>query len=181
MCDVYGRKDGRTPVVTRLDCSCLGHHYILLIIYMLVVAYHAMPCYAVFILSLLYYCSGWYNHVKGMMEQKTSQVGFSSVRIFRPAMIYPGNTNSPALLGRLNESLNWLLPAVYNSVGTTLIAEAMVYGMQQQMRTGAVVAGEGDTASSDSDSGSGSSSRVCIIEGGGAIRESAQASVKEHT
>lgn len=89
--------------------------------------------------------------MKGLMENRVGALAFKSVCVVRPAMIYPGNSNSPSLLGQLNQSLNWLLPSVFNSVGSTEIAQAMVRTMQDQVA--------GDVTG------------VKVIEGGGDIRK----------
>lgn len=95
--------------------------------------------------------SGWYLRLKGLMENGISGMNFGSVAIFRPAMIYPGNTNTPSFLGPINQSLNWLLPGAYNSVGSSEIASAMVRNMVMQL--------------------TGELKGVRVIEGGKAIAE----------
>ena len=53
--------------------------------------------------------------------------------IFRPAGIYPGNSNTPELFGYLNQLLNPVLPRVYNTVGSTAIGLAMMNTMRRQL------------------------------------------------
>ena len=87
-------------------------------------------------------CSGWYSHVKGTMEDEIEKKGFISLALFRPAMIYPGNENSPASFGWLNQKLNWLLPNAFNTASCTDIAQGMDFTMRKQIRgtiTGKVV------------------------------------------
>jgi hypothetical protein len=67
------------------------------------------------------------------MEEELEKIGFDSLAIIKPAMIYPGNSNSPQALGWLNQKLNWILPGVINSVSCAEIAQAMDLTMRQQM------------------------------------------------
>ena len=67
------------------------------------------------------------------MEDSVRNEVFTSTLFFRPAVIYPGNDNTPNGFGWLNEKLNWLLPGVYNTVGSEEIAQAMVNQMAQQL------------------------------------------------
>lgn len=79
---------------------------------------------------------GWYLHCKGAMEDGVISQGFKSVAIFRPAGIYPGNTNTPETFGWLNEKLNWMLPSKYVTASTTVIANAMAATMKEQLSGG---------------------------------------------
>lgn len=76
------------------------------------------------------------------MEEEIEKKGFNSLSLFRPAMIYPGNENSPAALGWLNQKLNWLLPNAFNTASSTDIAQGMDTTMRKQLNgtiTGKVV------------------------------------------
>lgn len=97
---------------------------------------------------------GWYNHVKGALEDNLKQIGFKSLLIVQPAGIYPGNANTPNYFGWLNELLNPVLPGAYNCVGSSVISGAMI-GFSKKQFAGKV---EG----------------VTVISGGAAIRESFQ-------
>ena len=77
---------------------------------------------------------GWYNHVKGVMEDSSNAIGFSTLSIFRPAAIYPGNVNTPNLFGWLNEKMNFMLPGIYNTVGADKIGDAMVVQVRLQLK-----------------------------------------------
>jgi hypothetical protein len=57
----------------------------------------------------------------------------SSVTILRPAVIFPGNVNTPSLVGRFNEMLNPILPGSLQTVSSVQIAQCMVEQMQQQV------------------------------------------------
>lgn len=76
---------------------------------------------------------GWYAHCKGKMEEGIQALPFASVTILRPAAIYPGNVNTPSLVGRLNEMLNPILPGPLQTVSSVQIAQCMVEQMQQQV------------------------------------------------
>ncbi len=67
------------------------------------------------------------------MERDISRLGFQSVAIFQPAAIYPGNDNTPNAFGAFNQSLNWLLPGAYNTVGSEEIGRAMMKTMNNQV------------------------------------------------
>ena len=77
---------------------------------------------------------GWYNHVKGVLEDSTKAIGFSTLSIFQPAVIYPGNVNIPKLFGWLNEKMNFMLPGIYNTVGADKIGDAMVVQVRLQLQ-----------------------------------------------
>ena len=80
---------------------------------------------------------GYYNHVKGTMEDGIVHIGnknlFKSVCIYRPAAIYPGNVNTPNFIGSLNKNLEFILPKLYHTAGTMDIANAMHLGMREQL------------------------------------------------
>lgn len=76
---------------------------------------------------------GWYNHVKGYMEQGIIQYNYRSLSIFQPAAIYPGNDNTPSALGEINKRLNWLLPGALNTVSSEEIGRAMMITMNHQL------------------------------------------------
>jgi uncharacterized protein YbjT (DUF2867 family) len=76
---------------------------------------------------------GWYAHCKGKMEEGIQTLPFASVTILRPAVIFPGNVNTPSLVGRFNETLNPILPGPLQTVSSMQIAQCMVEQMQQQV------------------------------------------------
>lgn len=67
------------------------------------------------------------------MEREIGNIGFTSLSIFQPAAIYPGNENTPSAFGAFNESINWLLPGAYHTVSTDEIGLAMMKTMQYQI------------------------------------------------
>ena len=67
------------------------------------------------------------------MDTEIEKLGFTSLSIFQPAAIYPGNDNTPSAFGAFNQSINWLLPGVYNTVSSEEIGLAMMKTMQYQI------------------------------------------------
>jgi hypothetical protein len=55
------------------------------------------------------------------------------VGIFQPAGIYPGNSNTPSLVGQLNAFLNPILPGAFETASSQQIADSMVQHMKQQL------------------------------------------------
>jgi nucleoside-diphosphate-sugar epimerase len=76
---------------------------------------------------------GWYNYCKGKMEEGIKAFPFASVVIFEPAGIYPGNSNTPSLVGQLNAFLNPILPGAFETASSEQIADSMVQHMKQQL------------------------------------------------
>ena len=86
--------------------------------------FHSLNCFD---------CRGWYNHTKGAMERGVQDSLFRSLAIVRPAMIYPGNSNSPESIGLINQVLNPILPEQLRTASTTDIAMAMKITMEKQI------------------------------------------------
>jgi uncharacterized protein YbjT (DUF2867 family) len=76
---------------------------------------------------------GWYNYCKGKMEEGIKALPFASVGIFQPAGIYPGNSNTPSLVGQLNAFFNPILPGAFETASSEQIADSMVQHMKQQL------------------------------------------------
>ena len=76
---------------------------------------------------------GWYNYCKGKMEEGIKALPFASIGIFQPAGIYPGNSNTPSLVGQLNAFLNPILPGAFETASSEQIADSMVQLMKKQL------------------------------------------------
>jgi uncharacterized protein YbjT (DUF2867 family) len=76
---------------------------------------------------------GWYSYCKGKMEEGIQALPFESVLFFQPAGIYPGNENTPSLVGKLNALLNPILPGRFETASSEQIADSMVKLMKEQL------------------------------------------------
>jgi hypothetical protein len=77
---------------------------------------------------------GWYCFCKGKMEEGIKALtSFQSVLFFQPAAIYPGNDNTPSLVGKLNALLNPILPGQFETASSEQIAQSMVKHMKEQL------------------------------------------------
>jgi uncharacterized protein YbjT (DUF2867 family) len=76
---------------------------------------------------------GWSAYCKGKMEDGIKAMPFTSISIIQPAGIYPGNKNTPSMLGKLNELLNPVIPGKFETSSSTQIAESMVKHMKEQI------------------------------------------------
>jgi nucleoside-diphosphate-sugar epimerase len=76
---------------------------------------------------------GWYCYCKGKMEEGIKALPFASLVIFQPAGIYPGNSNTPSLVGKLNAFLNPVLPGAFETASSEQIGDSMIQHMVQQL------------------------------------------------
>jgi len=68
---------------------------------------------------------GLYNMHKGQVEHNFEQQNFESLGVFRPSTLV-GNSNTPGFISRIAPSLDFLLPARFQSIHIDQLAGAMV-------------------------------------------------------